>query len=80
MDFVANAERGAAVARGRLHIDASKRRVQKNLAVHDRVVSNAARKTQIRQSCFCVQMIQNVKTNFFESQLQAGGDVALAIG
>ena len=39
----------------------------------------AARKAKISQPSLLVKMIQNMKANFFETKLQTGGDVALAI-
>src|SRR5204863_969544 len=71
MDLIANAQRGATVTRSRLHIHTTKRRVEQNLAVHNRVVGHTARQTEIRQTGLSVQVIQNVKPNFLQTQLQA---------
>ena len=40
----------------------------------------AACKAEIRQARLLVQPVQDVERDFFQTELQAGGDVALAIG
>src|SRR5215813_14909466 len=78
VNLITDANRGATVARRRLHKNASERRVQQNLAVHNRVVSHASRQSEISQTRALMQVIQDMKTNLFKSQLQAGSNILLA--
>src|SRR6185369_9123943 len=75
-----NTERRATIAGRRLNEDTLERRVQEYLAVHYRVVGDTACKPEISQACALVEIVQNMKCDFFKTQLQTRGDVALAIG
>src|SRR5215212_5710372 len=78
VDLIASAQRRPAISRRRLNEDTLERRVQQELSVHHRVVSDAACEAQIRQPSLLVQMIQNMEANLFEPKLQARGDVVFA--
>src|ERR1041385_3781092 len=79
VQVITNAERRSTVTRGGLNKDPLERRVQQNLSVHHRVVSDTAGQAEIRQTSLLVQMIQHNKGDLFQSQLQTRRNVALAI-
>src|SRR6185369_7903565 len=79
VDLITNTERSATVAGRRLNEDTLERRVQEYFSVHHRVVGDTACKPQISQACAIVKIVQNVERDFFETQLQTRGDIALAI-
>src|SRR6478672_5531400 len=80
MDFITNAECCTAVARSRLHIHATEWCVEQNLSVHYGVVSDPTGESKISQTRLLMEVVQDVKTNFFKSQLQTSRDVSLAFG
>ena len=53
--------------------------MQKDLAIHRRVVSNSAGQAQISETGFIMQVIKKMESNFFQPQLQARRQVALSI-
>ena len=54
--------------------------LQQDFSVHHRVVRDATGKAEIRYPRLLVHMIEHVKRDLFEAQLQTRRDVALAIG
>src|SRR5690349_14931392 len=67
MNLITNAQRGPAITSRRLNEHALERRVQQNLSVQHRVVRDATGEPEIRHTSLLVQMIQDMKPNFFES-------------
>src|SRR5207247_1088757 len=78
-NLITNTQRRAAIARRRLNKDSLEWRVQKDLAIHRRVVSNSAGQAQISETGFIMQVIKKMESNFFQPQLQARRQVALSI-
>ena len=80
VDFIADPYRCPAISGGRLNVHSPEGGVEQNLAVDHRVVGDSAGKPESVRSCFFMEVIEDVETDFFEPRLKARGYVAVAIG
>src|SRR6185295_2279664 len=78
-DLKTHTERSSTVSGGRLNKHSAERGMQKNLAIHYRVVSDTTGQAQIGQSGFPMQMVKKFHCDFFQTQLQTRCNVSFPI-
>ena len=77
MNVVTNSYRCPRISGRRLYENFFERRMQRDFPIHYRIQCDAAGQTELIQLRFLVELIENVKANFFESRLQRGSNVLL---